>query len=114
MWAQACANVTGSLEEQLEAVRAIKAELEASKEARQAAVAACASKLEAAGVVNNPHTRENVDTLLGRADELVKVGVHAHGQQQLWPLRHPWRVCVLCGCCALSSSTKRSKQCTTR
>lgn len=66
-----CAGVSGSLEEQAAAVAALREEYGAQDE-RLEAIKAAAASLDAKGVVNNPHTRETIHSLLAVWAELGK------------------------------------------
>lgn len=68
-----CATLSGSLDEQLAAVTALQGDFATVSTERHAAIQASAAKLAEAGVVTNQHTRENLDSLMARSEELHKV-----------------------------------------
>ena len=69
-----CAALSGALDEQLASLKALQTQFATEIAEHHAVVQANAAKLAEAGVVTNPHTRENLDSLMARSEELQKVG----------------------------------------
>lgn len=89
----AVGDLTGSLEDQAEALAAMKAEYDASTQITE--VEECAARVAEAGVVNNPHTRETIYSLrstwevlkdvFDRADESIQAQILAKRDEQITP-----------------------------